>query len=59
MECLKGKTRLHIHDFLYDSPGFTQIFHSQKNRDGSWRKVERFSVTTIPVRMSTILVRCL
>ena len=29
------KTRLHIHDFLYDSPRFTQISHGQKNRDGS------------------------
>ena len=53
------KPRLHIHDFLYDSPRFTPISHGQKNRDESWRKVEIFSVTAIPVRMSTILVRCL
>ena len=30
------KPRLHIHDFLYDSPRFTPISHGQKNRDGSW-----------------------
>ena len=36
--CKKGtylKTRLHIHDFLYDLPRFTPISHVQKNRDGS------------------------
>ena len=36
------KTRLHIHDFLYDSARFTPISHGQKNRDESWRKVEIF-----------------
>ena len=29
------KPRLHIHNFLYDSPRFTTISHGQKNRDGS------------------------
>ena len=32
-ECVQP--RLHIHDFLYDSPRFTPISHGQKNRDGS------------------------
>ena len=53
------KPRLHIHGFLYDSPRFIPISNGQRNRGESWRKVEIFSVTTIPVRMSTILVRCL
>ena len=58
----KLKPRLHIHDFLYDSPRFTPFLMVRKigmDRDESWRKVETFSVTTIPVRISTILVRCL
>ena len=29
------KPRLHIHDFLYDSPRFTPISHGQKNRGES------------------------
>ena len=49
------KPRLHIHDFLYDSPRFLMVRKIGMDRDESWRKVEIFSVTTIPVRMSTIL----
>ena len=30
------KPRLHIHDFLYDSPRFTAISHGRKNRGQSW-----------------------
>ena len=53
------KPRLHIHDFLYDSPRFLMVREIGMDRDESWRKVKIFSVTTIPVRMSTMLVRCL
>ena len=53
------KPRLHIHDFLYDSPRFLMVRKIGMDRDESWQKVEIFSVTTILVRMSTILVRCL
>ena len=48
------KPRLHIHDFLYDSPRFLMVRKISMDRDESWREVEVFSVTTIPVRMSTI-----
>ena len=58
-EKIKLKSRLHIHDFLYDSPRFLIVRKIGMDRDELWRKVEIFSVTTIPVRMSTILVRCL
>ena len=30
------KPRLHIHDFLYDSPRFTPISHGRKIRGQSW-----------------------
>ena len=49
------KTRLHIHDFLYDSPRFTPISHGQKNRDEWWRKVEIFSKNVYDI--STVSVR--
>ena len=43
----------------HDSPRFLMVRKIGVDRDESWRKVEIFNVTTIPVRMSTILVRCL
>ena len=43
----------------HDSPRFLMVRKIGMDRDESWRKVEIFNVTTIPVRMSTILVRCL
>ena len=53
------KTCLHIHNFLYDSHRFLMVRKIRMGWDESWRKVEIFSVTMIPVRMYTILVQCL
>ena len=39
----------------HDSPRFLMVRKIGVDRDESWRKVEIFNVTTIPVRMSTIL----
>ena len=38
----------------HDSSRFLMVRKIGVDRDESWRKVEIFSVTTIPVRMSTI-----
>ena len=43
----------------HDSPRFLMVRKIGMDRGESWRKVEIFSISTILVRMSTILVRCL
>ena len=51
------KTRLHIHDFLYDSPRFTPDF-SWSEKSG-WIGMNRAEKWKYAVRMSTMLVRCI
>ena len=41
----------------HDSPRFFMVRKIGVNRGGSWRKVEIFSVTTIPVRMPTVFCK--